>query len=146
MTSMPVSRSGRGLGVDARSSIVGADWGGYVPVKVKSFWSLALCGTASHQLPGLLFSQAVGAIRIVGARSGHTSTSLWIGFSRGEELPAPQFSLESDDAVGAMVLPGGCFGAWLEVLKSPQAYFRIGGDGRGNALASELDFLEAVPG
>lgn len=140
-----MSRPGRGGGSGRRSSFDETGWDGYVPVKVKSFWSLALCGASSHQLPGLLCSEAVGVIRIVGGRTGQKLTSLWVGFSRSEYLPAPRFSLEDEDAVGTLVLPEACFAPWLEVLKSSRAYFRIGGDGHGNALASEMNFLQAAP-
>lgn len=134
----------RGLGFDHRPIILGHDWSGYIAIRVKGFRSMALNGSKPYRLADIDVPHALGVIEVVGARSGLAYTSFWIGFSRDSKLPGPGFSLDSGNAVGTLVLPDSCFMPWLEILKSPHAHFRIGGDGLGNALASDLSLLESL--
>jgi hypothetical protein len=84
---------------------------------------------------------AAGVIEIAGGRQGRHSTALWVGFSfaNENELPEPSFVLSEQMAVGTLVLPAALFQSWLAILSQP-AYFRIGGDGRGNAISSDITF------
>lgn len=127
-----------------RPVILGNDWNGQVVIKVKSFRTLILNGLQAYRLPGVDVPCALGAIEVVGTRSGQYRTSLWVGFSREKQLPYPGFSVDSGDAVGTLVVPDTCFAPWLEILKSPQAHFRIGSDGLGNAIASDANLLEGA--
>jgi hypothetical protein len=143
MSTPPLIAHKRGLGPNQhRPIILGNDWNGHVVIKVKGFRALALNGLRTYSLQGVDVPHALGVIEVVGSRSGQYSTSLWIGFSREAQLPDPGFRVEAGEAVGTLVVPDTCFTPWLEILKSPQAHFRIGDDGQGNALASDPSLLE----
>jgi hypothetical protein len=46
-----------------------------------------------------------------------------------------------NSAIGTLILPTHCFGSTLQFANSPMAHFRIGGDGRRNAMATDVALL-----
>jgi len=133
------TRSPRRLLGDFTPTNTGPEWSGYVPIRVKTRRVLGLDGQGKFTSDYLEVVSAAGVIEIAGGRQGRHSTALWVGFSFANKLPEPSFVLSEQMAVGTLVLPATLFQAWLEILSQP-AYFRIGGDGRGNAISSDITF------
>ncbi|PWW47725.1 hypothetical protein [Melaminivora alkalimesophila] len=119
------------------------DWESYVTIKVKSVRAIALSGLHDFAEGDFHVPMATGFIELVGARAGALRTALQIGFSPAAELPPPGFELYESLALGTLVLPAACFGSIVQLVHSPTAHFRIGGDGRHNAIATEAPLLQS---
>lgn len=134
------ARAPRGLMGEHAAMVVGPVWDKYVPIRVKGHRVIALSGQDTYSSEFLEVPLAVGIVEVTGVRVGHQHASLRVGFSLAETLPEPSFIQTENEAVGTLVLPVSLFHPWLIVLGQP-AYFRIGGDGKGNAVSSDLSFL-----
>lgn len=133
------SRPRRPLLGEYSSTITGPDWTGYVPIRVKSVRVAAFDAIGDHLSAHLQFAKAAGAIELVGGRIGSHFAELHVGFSLADVRPTPTFHLTDSMAVGTLVLPGHMLSSWL-LLLNRQAFFRIGGDGLGNAISSDVSF------
>lgn len=142
MSNLTHHTSRSGLGAAHVPLDLSTKWQGAVVIKLKTHRALALSGTVPFQLNDFEVPQATGIIELIGGRTGSAATSMLVGFTGCEHRPLPTFTLQGDQALGTLVLPGHYFATWLEVAKSSAAHFRIGGDGRWNALASDAAFLQ----
>ena len=138
-----LERKSRPLLGDYSSISAGPDWTGYVPMRLKTMRAVALNGTSSYSGEFLEVPKAVAVLELSGGRTGRYSTALWVGFSLAveSELPPPTFLLGDNTATGSLVLPAMLLSPWLQLLGQP-SYFRIGGDGRGNAISSDMSFWD----
>ena len=118
------------------------DWEQYVTSKVKNFRASLLSGMETFTEGTFTVPMAIGFIELLGMRVGAFRTVLMIGFTDSSKVMLPSFELLDNRAVGTIVLPSQSFGAALQFASSPTAHFRIGGDGRGNALANDVTLLE----
>ena len=118
------------------------DWENYVTIKVKSVRAVALSGLHDFSQGAYTVAQATGFIELLGSRAGPLRTLLQIGFTNASKLPDPGFGLYESIAIGTLTLPASCFGSILQLVNSPTAHFRIGGDGRENAIATESPLLQ----
>ncbi|WP_353367533.1 hypothetical protein [Acidovorax sp. FG27] len=119
-----------------------ASWDGYVWTKVKAARATVFTGENTLVLGPSSLPFATGHIEINGQRERGLRTSLHIGFSRAADLPLPSFVLTELDALGTMCLPADCYMAVMQLVHGPKPYFQIGGDGKLNALASDLTTLQ----
>lgn len=113
------------------------DWEHYVVIKVKHVRAALLSGMDTLTVEGLTVPVASGFIELMGVRAGAFRTYLKIGFAESNRLVLPTFQLIGNSAIGTLVLPSHCFGSALQFANSPMAHFRIGGDGRRNAMATD---------
>ena len=120
------------------------DWAGYVVTKVKLARAAVLSGIDTFSSEGFTVPMASGFIELVGMRSGSFRTFLKIGFAESNRMLMPTFQLLGNLAIGTLVLPSHCFGSVLQLSNSPMAHFRIGGDGRQNALATDVALLSSA--
>lgn len=141
MSNLTHPNSKRGLDFAHVALNLATQWQGPVVIKVRSYRALALSGMETFRADALEVPQATGFIELIGPRSGIAATSLLVGFSDQAQAPVGTFELRSNEAVGTLVLPGRYFASWLEIAKAPNAHFRMGGDGRLNALASDAALL-----
>lgn len=117
------------------------DWDQYVVTKVKQVRAMLLSGRDALTAEGLTLAAATGFIELSGMRAGIYRTFLRIGFADTEVSVAPAFHLIENSAVGTLVLPTHCFAPTLQCANSPMAHFRVGGDGRRNAIATDIALL-----
>ena len=117
------------------------DWAGYVITKVRHVRACILSGLDTFTTEGFAVPMASGFIELAGLRSGAFRTFLRIGFAETNRLLLPTFQLLGNAAVGTLVMPAHCFGSALQLANSPMAHFRIGGDGRRNAIATDIALL-----
>jgi len=117
------------------------DWDQYVVAKVKNVRAALLSGLDTFSMEGFTIPMATGFIELSGMRAGAFRTFLKIGFTESNRVVLPAFQLVENAAVGTLILPTHCFGSALQFANSPMAHFRIGGDGRRNALASDVALL-----
>lgn len=117
------------------------DWDHYVVTKVKNVRAALLSGIDTFNAEGFTIPMATGFIELSGMRAGAYRTFLKIGFTESNRVMLPTFQLADNSAVGTLILPTHCFGSALQFSNSPMAHFRIGGDGRRNALASDVALL-----
>ena len=118
------------------------DWDSYVTTKVKSLRAIALSGLRTFSEGGYSIPFATGFIELMGMRAGARKTVLQIGFTASPEIAAPSFVLLEAAAIGTLTFPSSCFGSILQFANCPTAHFRIGGDGSGNAIATEPTLLQ----
>lgn len=112
--------------------------------KVKVFRAMGSAGARPYCRDGFEVTDAIGSIEVVGSKTDGVPTRLRIVFSTAKPLPAPQFHASDKEAVGSLALPAAMFGTYLALLQAPRAFFRTGGDGQQNALASEKRMLEVL--
>lgn len=117
------------------------DWDNYVVTKVKNVRAALLSGIDTFQADGFTVPMASGFIELSGMRAGAYRTFLKIGFTESNRVVLPSFQLVDNSAVGTLILPTHCFGSTLQFANSPMAHFRIGGDGRRNAMATDVALL-----
>lgn len=143
MRPVGLERKSRPLLGEYSSISAGPDWTGYVPIRLKTMRAVALNGTSVFSGEFLEVPKAAAVLELSGGRTGRYSTALWVGFSSAieSELPPPTFLLGDNTATGSLVLPAMLLSPWLHLLSQP-AYFRIGGDGRGNAISSDMSFWD----
>ena len=103
-----------------------------------------LSGMDTLSVEGLTVPMASGFIELMGVRAGAFRTYLKIGFAESNRLVLPSFQLMGNSAIGTLVLPSHCFGSALQFANSPMAHFRIGGDGRRNAMATDAALLSSA--
>ena len=120
------------------------DWDSYVVTKVKHVRAALLSGIDTFSAEGFTVPMATGFIELTGMRAGSFPTFLKIGFSESNRVMLPTFQLVDNAAVGTLILPSPCFGSALQFVNSPMAHFRIGGDGRRNALATDVTLLNSA--
>lgn len=120
------------------------DWAGYVVTKVKHVRSALLSGIDTFVAEDFTVPMATGFIELVGMRSGSFRTFLKVGFTECNRVLLPSFQLIDNAAIGTLVLPSHCFGSALQFSNSPMAHFRIGGDGRRNAMATDVTLLNST--
>lgn len=120
------------------------DWEHYVVIKVKHVRAALLSGMDTLSVEGLTVPVASGFIELMGVRAGAFRTYLKIGFAESNRLVLPSFQLMGNSAIGTLVLPSHCFGSALQFANSPMAHFRIGGDGRRNAMATDAALLSTA--
>lgn len=117
------------------------DWDHYVVTKVKNVRAALLSGIDTFNAEGFTIPMATGFIELSGMRAGAFRTFLKIGFTEANRVMLPTFQLVDNSAVGTLILPTHCFGSALQFSNSPMAHFRIGGDGRRNAMATDVALL-----
>jgi hypothetical protein len=117
------------------------DWDHYVVAKVKNVRAALLPGIDTFSDEGFSIPRATGFIELTGMRAGAFRTLLKIGFAEATHVIPPTFEVVENTAVGTMVLPSHCFGSTLQFANGPMAHFRIGGDGRRNAIATDMALL-----
>lgn len=120
------------------------DWEHYVVSKVKHVRAAMLSGLDAFRDDTFIVPQATGFLELTGMRAGAHKTLLKIGFTDAHDLPAPTFQLFENEAVGTLVMSSHCFAPALQFANSAMAHFRIGGDGRRNALATDMALLNAA--
>lgn len=140
MSSFPyVQRRSFAAGTLGREPIdLAAKWEKYVRCPVKAATCIALSGSGIYCSTDYEIAQAIGLIELVGHREGLRTTKLYVGFILSAPLPAPSFRLTPEAAVGTMTLTADCYPAFMQLATQRGAHFQIGGDGRWNALASDL--------
>ncbi len=117
------------------------DWEHYVVSKVKHVRAAMLSGLDPFEDDSFVVPYATGFLELTGMRAGAHKTMLKIGFTDSPELPPPTFRLFDNEAVGTLVMSSHCFAPALQFANSAMAHFRIGGDGRRNALATDMALL-----
>jgi hypothetical protein len=117
------------------------DWAGYVVTKVRHVRAAMFSGMDTFKSEGFIVPMATGFIELVGLRAGAFRTLMRIGFAETTRLLLPSFQLIGNTAVGTIVLPSHCFGSALHLSNSPMAHFRLGGDGRRNAIGTDVALL-----
>jgi len=122
------------------------DWSGYVVTKVRHVRAAVLAGIETFLDDGFTVPLATGFIELTGMRAGGFRTFLKIGFADSSKLLLPTFQLLGNVAVGTIVMPSHSFTAALQLSNSPMAHFRIGGDGRRNAIATDIPLLHNAMG
>jgi len=120
------------------------DWDRYVVTKVKHVRAALLSGLDTFSAEGFTVPMASGFIELSGMRAGAFRTFLRIGFAESNRVMLPTFQLIDNSAIGTLVLPSHCFGSALQFANSPMAHFRIGGDGRRNAIATDVALLNSA--
>ena len=120
------------------------DWDRYVVTKVKHVRAALLSGLDTFSAEGFTVPMASGFIELSGMRAGAFRTFLRIGFAESNRVMLPTFQLVDNSAIGTLVLPSHCFGSALQFANSPMAHFRIGGDGRRNAMATDVALLNSA--
>lgn len=120
------------------------DWDHYVVTKVKHVRAALLSGLDTFSAEGFTVPMASGFIELSGMRAGAFRTFLRIGFAESNRVMLPTFQLTDNSAIGTLVLPAHCFGSALQFAHSPMAHFRIGGDGRRNAMATDVALLNSA--
>jgi len=120
------------------------DWDRYVVTKVKHVRAALLSGLDTFSAEGFTVPMASGFIELSGMRAGAFRTFLRIGFAESNRVMLPTFQLIDNSAIGTLVLPSHCFGSALQFANSPMAHFRIGGDGRRNAMATDVALLNSA--
>ena len=120
------------------------DWDHYVVTKVKHVRAALLSGLDTFSAEGFTVPMASGFIELSGMRAGAFRTFLRIGFAESNRVMLPTFQLIDNSAIGTLVLPAHCFGSALQFAYSPMAHFRIGGDGRRNAMATDVALLNSA--
>lgn len=125
------------------------DWDRYVVTKVKHVRAVMLAGLECFRDETFSVPQATGFIELTGMRAGAYKTLLKIGFTDAQKtpsssLPDPSFQVFDNEAVGTLVMSSHCFAPALQFANSAMAHFRIGGDGRKNALATDIALLNAL--
>lgn len=109
---------------------------------VKAFRVIALSGKLEYREDGITVPEAGGVIELTGARTNGMLPTLWIGFTDALVKSPFSFKVTELGAVGTLILPRASFAAYLALANTPHAYFRLGGNGALNALASERSVLE----
>lgn len=125
------------------------NWNSYVVTKVKHVRAALLSGIDTFDAEGFMIPMASGFIELSGMRAGAFRTFLKIGFAESSRMLLPSFELIDNSAIGTLVLPSNCFSSALQLANSPMAHFRIGGDGRRNAVTTDvalLNFALTQPG
>ena len=117
------------------------DWDHYVVTKVKHVRAALLSGIDTFNAEGFTIPMASGFIELTGMRAGAFRTFLKIGFAESNRMLLPTFQLVENAAIGTLILPSHCFGSALQLSNSPMAHFRIGSDGRRNAVATDIALL-----
>ncbi len=117
------------------------DWDSYIVTKVKHVRAALLPGVDTFSTEGFTIPMASGFIELLGMRAGAFRTVLKIGFAEYNRMLLPSFELVDNTAIGTLTLPAHCLGSALQLANSPMAHFRIGGDGRRNALATDVALL-----
>ncbi|CAN7400373.1 hypothetical protein ASF11_08070 [Acidovorax sp. Leaf76] len=117
------------------------DWDGYVVTKVKHVRAAVLSGIDTFNAEGFTIPLASGFIELSGMRAGTFRTFLKIGFAESDDVMLPSFELVDNAAIGTLILPSHAFASTLQLANSPTAHFRIGGDGRRNAMATDVALL-----
>lgn len=117
-------------------------WEQYSVVKARGVRTIALSGHAAYSNSGWTVEQAVGCIELVGAKVAGLGPMLLIGFTLGDPVEPAGFELTDTDAIGTLVLPAHCFSAYLALATGANAHFRIGGDGRLNAVGTDPSMLQ----
>jgi hypothetical protein len=120
------------------------DWDHYVVTKVKHVRAALLSGLDTFSAEGFVVPMATGFIELSGMRAGPYRTFLRIGFADLPQSEAPTFQLLENSAIGTLVLPSHCFASTLQCANSPMAHFRVGGDGRRNAIATDIALLNSA--
>ncbi|CAN7595814.1 hypothetical protein [Acidovorax sp. Leaf78] len=120
------------------------NWDSYVVTKVKHVRAAMLSGIDTFNAEGFTIPMATGFIELSGMRAGAFRTFLKIGFAESHRTALPSFELVDNSAIGTLILPAHCFGSALQLANSPTAHFRIGGDGRHNAMATDVALLSAA--
>ncbi len=123
-----------------------AKWESYVKCRVKRLRCVALSGFDTFVEAGYALNHATGVIELSGHREGLRETKLFLGFTAAAVTPLPTFALAPESAVGSISLPIDCFAGFLHIASKPGAYFQIGGDGKLNALASDVSGLSWLEG
>lgn len=120
------------------------DWDMLQVVKAKSVRSLVLTGKRDYLAHGLTFRKPCGVIELVGSRTGHRATTLLAVFTHHpDDGTIPGFSLPQGDALGTMLLRVDAFAGFLQLVSGPSVYFRLGGTGEDNAIASDAAMLQS---
>lgn len=117
------------------------NWDSYVVTKVKHVRAALLSGIDTFNAEGFTIPMASGFIELSGMRAGAFRTFLKIGFAESNRMLLPSFELVDNSAIGTLILPSHCFSSALQLANSPMAHFRIGGDGRRNAMATDVALL-----
>ncbi|MDP4078969.1 hypothetical protein, partial [Acidovorax sp. A1169] len=117
------------------------DWNRGAIVRAKTVRSAAFSGLHPHEHFGYEIERCTGLIELIGAKVGSTSTHLFIGFSKATQLPDPTFEYGSGEAIGTLTLPPDQFSSMLFIAHSASVYFRMGGDGTWNAIATDASLL-----
>lgn len=119
------------------------NWDSYFVTKVKHVRAALLSGIDTFNAEGFTIPLASGFIELSGMRAGTFRTFLKIGFAESPRKMLPSFELVDNAAIGTLILPSHCFSSALQLANSPMAHFRIGGDGRRNAMATDVALLNS---
>lgn len=117
------------------------DWDHYVTTKVRLVRAALLPGLDTFTEGGLSVPMATGYLELSGMRAGAYRTQLKIGFTDAGRVILPTFQIVDNMAIGTLVLSSLCMPSALQFAHGPMAHFRIGGDGRRNALATDAALL-----
>ena len=120
------------------------DWENYVTTKVRLVRAALLPGIDTFAEGDWQVPMATGYIELSGMRAGAYRTQLKIGFTDSGRLVMPTFQIIENLAVGTLVMSSLCMSSALQFAHSSMAHIRIGGDGRRNALATDLALLETA--
>ncbi|RYF08807.1 MAG: hypothetical protein EOO31_01120 [Comamonadaceae bacterium] len=120
------------------------DWENYVTTKVRLVRAVLLPGIDTFTDGDLQVPMATGFIELSGMRAGPYRTLLKIGFTDAGRLILPTFQVVDNVAIGTLVMSSLCFSSALQFAHSSMAHFRIGGDGRRNALATDSALLDTL--
>ncbi|RYH21423.1 MAG: hypothetical protein EON54_25635 [Alcaligenaceae bacterium] len=112
-------------------------------MRAKSIRSAALSGKSDVTIHGITFPEPVAFIELIGSRKGACSTILLVAFTSKPGTDAFDFSTDTGDAIGTMVLPVEAVAGFFQIISGPSVYFRLGGDGTKNAVANDPAILQS---
>lgn len=120
------------------------DWENYVTTKVRLVRAALLPGIDTFTDGDWQVPMATGYLELTGMRAGAFRTQLKIGFTDSGRLVMPTFQIIDNMALGTLVMSSLCMSSALQFAHSSMAHLRIGGDGRRNALATDVALLDSA--
>lgn len=142
MTYLSTDPRRRGLHQQFTPIDLSTDWTSPQVVRAKSIRSVALSGRSDFSIHGMVFPNPVAFIELVGSRKGACATILLVAFTSEPGVNAYDFSTDTGDAIGTMVLPVEAVAGFFQIISAPTVYFRLGGDGSNNAVANDPAILQ----
>lgn len=142
MTYLSTDPRRRGLQQQFTPIDFSTDWATAQVVRAKSIRSAALSGQTDFSIRGMVFKNPIAFIELIGSRKGTCTPILLMAFSNTPGTENYDFSVDSGDAIGTMVLPVEAVAGFFQIISAPNVYFRLGGNGAKNAVANEPAILQ----
>ena len=132
----------RGLMQEYAPITLAPDWHAPEFIRAKSIRSMALSGLQNLNLYNLEITKPLGIVELLGSRTGIVSTVMLVVFSCESESQEkmPSFHCDGEYAVGTLSFPVSMFSGILQLVSSPNVYFRIGYGADCNRISTDALF------